>query len=263
MIAARAAHTVPRATRRSASASLGGRFVPLGILSVVAAAGCSENRTEKGLTAPYSQCMTIAVAPAINFSGSSHWDPMRMGDLMASELSQVPGINVVGVNRVLAVLARQGRDSIVSPAHALEVCDQLGVDAILVFAITEYDPYDPPVVGLATQLYGPRPRNLGFDPVATSRQARPFPTDNLANDALRPWAQVQRTFNAAHESVQKAVESYGRPRDAEHSPMGWRKYVASQELYMRFCCHSVLCELMQQEQSRVIAESVALTEPMP
>lgn len=259
---ARAAHTVSGACRDD-SVSLGGLTSLLGVLIAVTAAGCSQQRTETGPTTPYSRLMTIAVAPAMNFSGSSHWDPVRMGDLMASELSQVPGINVVGVNRVLAVLARQGRDGIVSPAHALEVCDQLGVDGILVFAITEYDPYDPPVVGLAAQLYGPRPRNIGFDPVATSREARPFPTDNVGNEAWRPWAQVQRTYNAAHETVQKAVESFGKKRDAERSPMGWRKYVASQELYMRFCCHSALSELMEQERNRVTAEGVALTEPTP
>ncbi len=226
--------------------------------------GCSQGRHENdGVITAYTEPMTLAVAPAINFSGTSSWDPVRVADLMASELSQQPGINVVGVNRVLAVLARQGRESISSPAHAIEVCDQLGVDAIVVFAITEYDPYDPPVVGLAVQLYGPRPRDRGFDPVAVSRQARPFAADGAAADAMRPWSQVQITYNAAHESVQKAVEQYARPRDAERSPMGWRKYLASQELYLRFCCHSALCELMKQEQSRVMNESVALREPTP
>jgi len=262
MIDARTDDGVPSACG-NASVSLGGLLGLLGVLGAVATMGCSQKRTESGLTAPYGQTMTIAVAPAMNFSGSSQWDPVRMGDLMASELSQVPGINVVGVNRVLAVLARQGRDRIASPAHALEVCDQLGVDAILVFAITEYDPYDPPVIGLAAQLYGPRPREMGFDPVAASRQARPFPADGPTPDALRPWAQTQRTYNAAAESTQKAVEEYGRTRDAERSPLGWRKYLASQELYMRFCCHKTLCDLMEQEQNRVIAESIALREPIP
>jgi hypothetical protein len=218
---------------------------------------------DDAVVAPYAQPITVAVAPALNFSGSAHVDPVRLGDLLASELSQVPGVNVVGVNRVMAVLARQGRDTIVSPAHALELCSELGVDAILVFAITEYDPYMPPVVGLAAQLYGPQPREMGFDPVTTSRQARPFSTDEAGGDALRPWAQLQQTYNAAHESVQKTVESYGRRRDADRSPMGWRKYLASQELYMRFCCHSAVRELMRQECDRVTVEAVALKEPTP
>jgi len=245
--------------------SRGRRAVSGGALLVIATAslgttGCSHGRTSSGTVTPYVRSMTIAVAPALNFSGSSGIDPVRLGDLMASELSQVAGIQVVGVNRVMAVLARQGRENIGSPAHALEVCHELGVDAILVFAITEYDPYMPPVVGLAAQLYGPRPQELGFDPVATSRQARPFGIGSAEDESLRPWAQVQQTFNAAHESVQKAVEHYGRTRDAEQSPLGWRKYLASQELYVRFCCHSAISELMRREADRVTSECVAFGE---
>jgi len=215
--------------------------------------GCAQRKNPEGVgvAAPYGRPMTIAVAPALNFSGTSQWDPVRVGDLMASELSQVQGLNVVGVNRVMAVLARQGRDNVTSPAHAVEICELLGVDAILVFAVTEFDPYSPPVVGLAVQVYGPQPREMGFDPVATSRQARPFPGDG-EDERNRPWAQVQRTYNAAHDSVVAAVEAYGKTRDAERSPMGWRKYLASQELYLRFCCHSAIEELMRQERDRVV-----------
>ncbi len=231
----------------------------LGFLGMAAVVGCAQKRPDIGVSVSNSPPLTVAVAPAMNFSGSSNWDPVRVADLMASELSQLPGINVVGVNRVLAVLARQGRDGIVSPAHALAVCDQLGVDAILVFAITEFDPYVPPVVALAAQLYGPHARDAGFDPVAASRQARPFATDTLASDSLRPWAEVQRTYNGMHESVQKAVEAFARPRDADRSPMGWRKYLASQELYLRFCCHNALQDLMRAEPGRTSAESVAMS----
>lgn len=226
--------------------------------------GCAEPSVPAvELVAPYSRPLVVAVAPALNFSGSPHVDPVRVGDWMASELSQVSSINVVGVNRVMAVLARQGREVVQSPAHALEICEQLGADAILVFAIEEYDPYSPPVVGMAAQLYGPRPHDRGFDPVTTSRQARPFATDGLGEEALRPWAQVQRTFNAAHHSVVGKVEAYGRQRDAEQSPMGWRKYLASQECYMRFCCYSTIFELMEQEQHRLIGGYVAMKEATP
>ena len=96
----------------------------------------------------------VAVAPALNHSGSAEFDPAKVGDLMASELSGLEGVKVVGVSRVLAVLAEQGDVRIRSPEHALEVCERLGVDLILVFAVTEYDAYTP-VVGLAAQLYGP------------------------------------------------------------------------------------------------------------
>jgi hypothetical protein len=233
--------------------------------SVVSALfGCSnQEHAKRELAGAVGQePMTIAVAPALNFSNASQIDPVRLGDLMASELSQWGGINVVGVNRVIAILARDGRQSVESPAHAIKMCEQLGADAILVFAVEEYDPYMPPVVRLSAQMYGPQPRDggLGFDPVATSRQARPFACSPTGPEQFRPWAQVQRTYNAAQESVQGDVEAFGRSRDSENSPMGWRKYLASQELYVRYCCHQTIRSLMQQRQGDPISGQVALKE---
>lgn len=225
--------------------------------------GCAGAKKDVGMVSPYPAPLTVAVAPALNFSGSSSWDPMQVGDLMASELSQVQGVHVVGVNRVMAVLTRQGRVGIASPAHALDVCRQLGVNAILVFAITEYDPYSPPVVAIAAQLYGPRPHEWRFDPVAASREARPFAVTDDVADELRPWVEVQRTFNAAHDSVQKKVEAYAKPRDAEQSPFGWRKYLVAQDYYLRFCCHRIVSEMMQQESERARVDAVARREPSP
>ena len=110
--------------------------------------------------------MTIAVAPALNVSGSGHLDPNAIADLMASELSYVADIEVIPVNRVLAVLADQGRTRVESPGHAWQIAEVLGADGILVFAVTEYDAYDPPVVGIASQLYGRRrlSQPVRFDP---------------------------------------------------------------------------------------------------
>ena len=201
----------------------------------------------------------MAVAPALNHSGSAEFDPVKVGDLMASELSGLEGVKVVGVNRVLAVLAEQGDVRIRSPEHALDVCERLGVDAILVFAVTEYDPYTP-VVGLAAQIYGPwqaeGPQG-GLDPVAASRAARPFPVPAGLRRASGPQAQVQRTFNAAHEAVQRDVQRYAHSRSANTGPLGWKQYLASQEAYLRYCCFSVARELMSQRMENQAAAAVA------
>ncbi len=208
--------------------------------------GCSHGDANKGARGELyvTRPITMAVAPALNHSGSSAFDEIKVADLMASELGDVRGLRVIGVNRVLAVLAEQGVDQILSPQHALAVCERLGADVILVFAITEYDPYTP-VVGMAVQLYGHRSSGPMLDPVATSRMARPFPVDP-DREATRPWGQMQRTFNAAHEAVRDEVEDYAKNHGADEGPYRWRKYLASQELYVRFCCHAAARELMEQ-----------------
>ena len=211
----------------------------------VSGLGCAPKSVEP-LTIPNHTlgAMVIAVAPALNFSGGSDFDPSSVADLMASELSYLEGANVIPISRVLAVLARQGRQEIGSPSHALEVADTLGADAILVFAVTEYDPYNPPVVGIAAQLYGfRRPDSLGgIDPVLVSRQARPFALSPRV-PATVPVAQAERVFDASHESVAGEVRAYARHRTEDLGPMGWKRYLASQRHYLRYCCHAIIGEL--------------------
>lgn len=208
-------------------------------------AGCSSSRERHAVDwvitlPPGSQ---VAVAPPINMSGSGGLDTLKVGDLMASELSTLPGIGVIGVNRVLAVLAEQGAERVQSPEHAAILCERLGADAIVVVAVTEYNPYTP-VVGMVAEMYGRTPAGPPLDPVATSRATRPGPMPRTA-EMIRPMAQVQRTFNAEHKAIQEEVEQYAESRDGNSSPYEWRKYLVSQENYLRYCCHEVACGLMQ------------------
>lgn len=208
-------------------------------------AGCSQEKKPKPqlLGGSFPIRTSIAVAPPINASGCMDLDPVKVADLMASELSTIPGIGVIGVNRVMAVLAEQNLNQIVSADHAIAVCERLGADAILVFAVTEYNPYTP-VVGMVAELYGRETPHTTVDPVATSRMARPFPVQP-EETGLKPWAQVQRTFNAEHEAIQDEVEEYADDREANKTPFGWRKYLASQEYYLRYCCYSVARQLVK------------------
>ncbi|MCH7701271.1 MAG: hypothetical protein IID37_06255 [Planctomycetes bacterium] len=190
--------------------------------------------------------LAIGVAPAMNFSGSADFDPNRVADLMASELGYVEKVDVIPLSRTLAVLARQGRTEIESPGHALEVARQLGADALLLFAITEYQPYEPPVVGIAAQLYGVQRRDQGgrVDPIRVTRQASPFGGATGA-DSFGLLAQSEQVFDASHDSVVERIKGYNRWRRADTSPFGWRKVVVSQTEYLRFCCHETVRALME------------------
>ncbi len=184
---------------------------------------------------------TVAVAPALNLSGSTDFDPNRFADLMASELSYAEQIRVIPVSRVLGVLAAQGRDTVESARHAGELADWLGADAILVFAVTEYDPYDPPRIGISAQLYGKRPRP-GIElagPVDTPSRFRPdgVPPEQPSVHVL---AEAQRVFDADHAGVVAEIRSFAYRRSAGESPYGWKKYVVSQEGFTRFCCHATI-----------------------
>jgi hypothetical protein len=223
-----------------------GRGIKLLILFLVASGwtGCSQAKKEpRDWVPPFNRPITIAVAPAFNHSGSSAIDQVKAADLMGSELSTIPNVRVIVVNRVLAVLAAQGVQQIQSAEHALDVCERLGADAILVFAIMEYDPYTP-VVGISAQLFGPKPLEVALDPVAASRMARPLPVQQ-PYEVNHLWGQLQRTYNGAHEAVKEEVRQYAETRNANESPYGWRQYLVSQQNFLRFCCFSTAKKLFQ------------------
>ncbi len=217
-------------------------------LMVLLSVGCVPRElTLEDLDRP----MAIAVSPALNHSGSQDFDPLRLADLMASELAQLPGVRVIPLNRVLAQLASEDKERIESPAHALQVMERVGADGIVVFAVTEYDPYSPPVIGLTAQLYGHGPGvTRGFDPVLASRQSSPFEAGVYPQ---LPRAEYQRVFNGADEAVKREIQRFARHRDADRSPYGWRKFLASQENFWRFCCAVTTRELIHQEVTQVLA----------
>ena len=186
--------------------------------------------------------MRVAVAPALDFTGSRSFDPIAVAELMASELSDVEGFEVLPVSRVLAVLVRQGRERVESPAHALDIAEELNADGILVFGVTEYDPYRPPVVGIAAQLYRRRPV-AGVDPVPVADGPPSVPVRPVATADV-PVAQTSRVFNAAHEHVVNEVKRYAEDRNEQNSPFGWKVYTASQRNYLRFCCSATIKRLM-------------------
>jgi hypothetical protein len=188
---------------------------------------------------------SIAVAPAVNLSGSRDFDPNRVADLMAVELGYVEGIRVIPVSRVLGVLAAQGAVGIASPAHAVEVAQWVGADAILIFAITEYDPYDPPRVGITAQLFGASSAKKPTDatPPEGEREAPVGTTGAAEREATPVLAETQRVFDASHAAVIAEVQEFAKRRTADDSPYGWRKYVVAQQGFVEFCCHQTVTAL--------------------
>ena len=226
----------------------------LASLLIVAGCGHHTKRIERAHVAnPYLGSMTIAVAPALNLSGSADFDPDRFADLMASELSYAEGISVIPVSRVLVVLSAQGRDGVESPVHAHELTGLLGADAILVFAVTEYDPYAPPNIGISAQLFGTRPgsRNGEVDPAALSRQATLTASGSQAA-RKRLLGQTQGVFDASHDAVVRDVEMFARSRGGDASPYGWRKYVVSQQHFIRYCCYATIRALLDEQEIDVL-----------
>jgi len=228
------------------------RLLATALVIGLSAAGCSHGDAQTAIVSNDVRGMTYAVAPVLNFSGEMNFDPIKAADLLASELTYVDGINVLPVSRVVAYLAAQGRQQIESPAHALQVAEAVGADAIWIAGITEYDPYTP-VVGLAIQVYSQqRSAGAGIDPVSAERMAQPM-TLKLMADATLPREQIQMVYDGTHANVADAVHRFAGPRSENDSPLEWREYLKVQSLFLRFCWHDAIDRMMTQTRWREVA----------
>jgi hypothetical protein len=63
-------------------------------------------------------------------------------------------------------------------------------------------------------------------------------------------AEYQRVFDASQDAVAAEVKDFARLRRADRSPYAWRKYLASQQHYLRFCCNSMAHGLMDRARFR-------------
>ncbi len=178
------------------------------------------------------------MAPVLNLSGSQDFDQLHVTDVIASEFQAVGNMTVIPVNLALAELVRSGRTTVETPEDAVALAQTFSADATIVTAITEYDPYDPPRVGMVMQWYEARPQRSsgGFRPVQASRASRSGEAQlSEYEQPAGPRWQVQRVFDAADERVLDQIRDFAEKRDGHNSPFGYRKYVKSQELYVHYC----------------------------
>ncbi|MCG3126789.1 MAG: hypothetical protein CHACPFDD_01644 [Phycisphaerae bacterium] len=186
--------------------------------------------------------LVVVVAPVVNLTGGTDLDPLQVTDIIASEFVARGNISVVPVNLTLAALARRGVTQVESAAEAIELARELGADATVVAAVTEYRTYEPFIVGMVLQWYEPRELAPAerFDPVGASRAACPVEHASDAGDALEPRFQIQRTFNAAEGWVLEDVRRHAAARPGADGPYGWRVHLKSQDLFVRYCSRSLI-----------------------
>jgi hypothetical protein len=174
----------------------------------------------------------LVIAPVLNLSGSQDFDALKITDLVASEFQSFPNVAVIPVNLTLAELERRGKTAVESPEDAVDLARVLGADGTIVTGVTEYDPYTP-VVGWVMQWYAVS-RKDGDSDLAS----------RLSDLRAEPRYQVQRVFNAADNNVLEQVRAYADAREGHDSPYGWRKYIRSQELYVRFSCSATIRSIL-------------------
>ena len=231
-------------------------LAPAGMVLALLLGGCRHQAEEKEpwiFQNPYPQPTTLAVTVFLNQSGSEALDPVAVTDQFYTELQQVPGLQVIPVNRVLAALAQLRIDHVRGPEDAINLADLLGADGIIVGAITRYDPYYPPVMGMVVQLYSRQEKMVAAEPnrVEPWQMARAAaPLEMPMSPELRPKASLVRIYDARAKEVVKRLQAYAKPRGGDQSPYGWKKYTTRAN-YLGFVSHEIIGELLTLEQQRL------------
>jgi hypothetical protein len=211
--------------------------------------GCSQRDDDdvEARRAPASADTVIVLAPVLNLSDSTAFDPLQLTDILAGEMQRFEGVAVVPVNLTLAALARLGKSAVETPEDARAIAQEFDADATVVAAVTEYDPYMPPRVGLVLQWYAASPpAHAAFlNPVTASRQMNDIGVHALSVDAQEPVFQVQQHFDASENAVQREVRDFARARRGADSPYGWRLYLESQKHFVRYCAWSSIRTMLQ------------------
>ena len=232
------------------------RICVLLVLVVAGLAGCDDifnidhkaptPPLEYALMSPYLGVRTLAVAPAVNLSGSRDFDVLAVSDSLFEELQQVGGLNVLPLNKTLAAMQRLGIHSIDSPEMAQRLAEFLGADGMVVPAVTAYDPYNPPKVGMILQLY--TAPHAFFTSMPTTM---PDPSNTGASNEHQPVSQVAAVFNASNQTVLRELRDFAQGRTQYDSALLDEKFLMDADAYMRFVCHAMVRRLIEVEKARV------------
>ncbi len=121
-------------------------------LLLCALPGCAV--VDVGVRNPVPGLETVAVAPFFNLSQERTVNGREFALAYYSELQKVPGFEVLPVGVAERAMIDNGL-TMESPDDALALARILGVDAVVIGAVTDYDPYSPRV-GLKVAWYSPK-----------------------------------------------------------------------------------------------------------
>ena len=98
---------------------------------------------------PFPDVRVVAILPFINQTSERKLNTEEFSNILASEILKFDGFQVVRP-RVVAMTLGEGEE-IRNLDDAIRVGRRVKADAVLVAAITDYDPYRPPKIGISVQ----------------------------------------------------------------------------------------------------------------
>jgi hypothetical protein len=231
------------------------RLLPSAAIALVICGCANKEKLEPptALASPYERMQLWAVAPFNNESGVSIVKSDRVADLFAEQAEQVHGINAIPLNRVMLAMRKLEMRTVASPRDAASLMNALGVDGLIVGTITAYDPYQPPKIGAAIQLYQrDRPhRQSDIDPVEITRAPTEIALPGMLGSDM-PMAQASGVFDAGNHETLAQLDEYAAGRTEPNSAYGKRIYTVNMEMYTQFVAYRLMHDLLESERIRLM-----------
>ncbi|MCC7192095.1 MAG: hypothetical protein IT444_04860 [Phycisphaeraceae bacterium] len=232
-------------------------------LAVIYLTACAAlpRRGADPLVAPYGERRVWAVAPLRNESGSLSVDTAALADHLARHLENAENLDVLPVNRVLAAMDAMRMAEIITPADALKVLNVLQCDGLIVGTVTSYDPYDPPKLGMAIELF--TSQRFEERHITDVRAISSAATDTGPLPAIRqkqPVTVISAYFDAADPDVRRKIARYATDRRVTRDPdfvfqkneeQPERMYRISMDLYSEFVSYVMSWRLLHAETIRL------------
>ncbi len=242
----------------------------IAVALLTGACGCSElmvrRQPQPPLDSPYAERQLWAVAPIRNESGSSYADGYRMADHLSRQLETVARIDALPVNRVIAAMEALQMSAVSSPEDVRRLMQTLGVDGLIVGTLAAYEPYDPPKIGLAVELYldplRPMPKVIderALTRAAVDQQTRPV----IPQRTQGPDSAVSAYYDAADPGMRSLLEAYAAGRgESDNDAISNALYRSSMDLFSEFVAHLAVQRLLVGERDRLAGNSMtAAGEP--
>lgn len=236
----------------------------IGALSVALVAagfgsGCGGDtlKTPSVLVAPYDTSRGEAlwgVAPLANETGDPSVPTDRVADALVHAAATTRGLGTLPLSRTIAAMNQLGLRSITSPAEAAAVARAMGVDGLVIGSVTAYDAYDPPRLGLnlALHVVGGVSGGSGLD--IDGLRGRPTGSDEVRSGGVpgRPASTVVFLAEGRDQDVQMELRLFATGRHEENTALGWRRYLASMDLFTEFAAHAAVLRLLDEERLRLV-----------
>ncbi len=172
-------------------------IIIIGLLILSTVSGCEimpVTRFKPVMQNPFPQLKTVAVLPFLNKTDNSNVNGSEIARLYAEELQKIPGFDVLAVRAVEEKMAESGFNTITNADDVRLLAKILGVEAVVIGRVNDYDCYYPPKLGLTVEWYAanpyfyPVPAGYGLPWGTTKEEEIPLP---IVAEAERELARAQ------------------------------------------------------------------------